>query len=486
FNLNMTEEIEAALMNLPDTATLLKEPKHLEALVPLLFPSLCIKGQMGFFTAPFSYSFLFLTPTLKDLFTNDNWLINIDSKNISDQTALKDSFFDVTSLILNRLYNENINIDYEETIQVKHAETGLTKYYKIISKFDFVEVKTSSPIKKLTKKQIHEILNNWQNTSLTEKYIPIKNFSFEGFVIGNAVDVTKREILSALESLMVTNESNIDYNEGLLYLQQLTRSFLEMPEIEFGSTYIQETAWQNSTDWTLLRRFDSNLLFPALSNKDCAYGKVIATKQAVIIGDLNQVKNLSQLELELREKKYRSLLLIPLFDELGNVLGIMEIGSPLPYRFNQMTVLSLKGFTELYSLGMNSFVKEIDNQVRLTMQQQFTSIHPSVEWKFKEAATIFYWTKTSGKTQSTLPPIIFKDVYPLYGQADIVSSSQLRNKYVTADLIDNLKRVNELMEVCKKQIQFHLLDVYWKRTSTYLNKLIKGEFVSKDETQIIG
>ena len=249
---------------------------------------------------------------------------------------------------------------------------------------------------------------------------------------------------------------------------------------------MQDSHWQESTTWGILRHFDKDIIRPSFKDENGIYGGAIAQRKAVTIGDLTAEKHLGPLEKELIKRGFKSLMLAPIYHDNGEIGGIVEIASPLPYRFNQMTVLKLKDFIDLYAMGMNKFVKEISNKVRLTVQQEFTSIHPSVEWKFNDAATEFYWSKTAQQNQSPIRPIVFKDIYPIYGQADIVGSSKLRNKFIADDLIDNLERANQLMQKCYNAVGFHLLDLYLNKTNTYLNRLKKGEFVSNDETEIVG
>ena len=479
------ESMKEGLEKFSTPDVLSKHREELEGIMPLLFPLLFMEGQMGFLGIPFSKEFVSMTPSFKDLFQNEEWEINVGVMG-EHHTKARHISLDAGNLVLNRFYGENVDLVFSEIMRFRHRETGLEKHCKINIILDYVEVEALKPLKKLTRKQIHQLLNDWEDENLWLKCFPPENFSFEGFVVGQVVDVTDREILSLLETMMAKEEGDVDYGDGLLYIQNLVRSFLQKPEVDFGSTYVQDSQWQESTTWNLLRRFDASLMRPSFKDPNGIYGTVLAQNKAVTVGDLSIEKHLGPLENELLKRGYKSLLLAPVYNEDGKVGGIMEIASPQAYRFNQMTVLKLQEFVELYAMGMTKFVKEIDNKVRLTIQQQFTSIHPSVEWKFRDAATEFYWSRTSGHNQTAISPIVFKDIYPIYGQADIVSSSKLRNKFIAQDLIENLERVNALMESCYKEVEFHLLDVYLNKTKAYHERLKNGEFVSSDETEIVG
>ncbi len=476
--------MEEGLGKLPPIEELLANRNQLEGVVPLLFPLLFMEGQMGFLTVPFTKDFVFMTPSFKDLLQNEVWEINMS--NLVGHSRARHGALDAGNLVLNRFYGENVDLIFSEILRVRHMVTGLEKHFKINIILDFVEVKALKPLKKLSRQQIHQLLNEWEDQSLWLKYIPPENFAFEGFVVGQVIDVTDREILSLVETMMAKEEGDVDYGDGLIFLQNQVRSFLQMPELDFGSTYVQDSKWQESTTWSLLRHFDAKIMRPSFKDPKGIYGRAISQNKAIAVGDLAQEKHLGPLEKEILKRGYKSLLLAPVYNEDGGVGGIMEIASPQPYRFNQMTVLKLQEFVDLYAMGMTKFVREIDNKVRLTIQQQFTSIHPSVEWKFRNAATEFYWSRTAGQGQAVIRPIVFKDIYPIYGQADIVGSSKLRNKFIAEDLIENLQQVNNLMETVYKEAGFHLLDVYLGKTKAHLERLQKGEFVSKDETEIVG
>ena len=77
--------------------------------------------------------------------------------------------------------------------------------------------------------------------------------------------------------------------------------------------------------------------------------------------------------------------------------------------------------------------KEEENLIEAIIQQECTSIHPSVLWKFEKEAKHFIKEQFNGN-QVSFNKIGFEDVYPLYGQIDIKGSSQARNWATKKDL----------------------------------------------------
>ncbi|NRA52027.1 MAG: GAF domain-containing protein, partial [Phaeodactylibacter sp.] len=172
-------------------------------------------------------------------------------------------------------------------------------------------------------------------------------------------------------------------------------------------------------------------------------------------------------------------------DHEGRVVGIFELGAPGPYRFSHVTLFQLDEFISLMETGTNTFLSEMENAISLTVQEEFTSIHPSVEWKFRAVASKCYWERVIDQRQAMPDPIVFKDVYPIYGQADIVSSSKQRNKSIQADLTENLEKVYEVILQCREKVRFHLLDIYAEKVKVHLEKLSAGSITSSEESIVV-
>jgi hypothetical protein len=99
-------------------------------------------------------------------------------------------------------------------------------------------------------------------------------------------------------------------------------------------------------------------------------------------------------------------------------------------------------------------ITELHNRVRAVIQNYYTTLHPSVYWKFRREAQNYIEHTNNGLTY-TLKEIKFKDVYPLYGQVDISESSITRNLSVTTDLGIQLSQLiiilTELSKAVDKQ-----------------------------------
>ncbi len=478
------ESIEADCQQDPQNWDSMIQLEDVNSLMLQLFSSFFFKDQIGFIKGPFeNHRFRFQTDTFQNLLNEDRWEIKISSKKFMNASA--QNVLMAGTVVLNTFYDQKVDFFAGEGMTLRDRETKMEKHYKFDIQLEYLKVKAVKPLKSLSERQIHKLYNNLYDKQLWLKYIPPENFIFEGFVVGFLNDVTKAEILSTAKEMAANEGGKSNHEEELRYMEILTRSYLDMPDLQFGVLQTIYGPWIESLTWCLLRRYEASLIQPSLEDPQSAYGKVMQDGKPVIVEDLRNKKYLSPLEKAIMASGIRSLLLAPLFNNEGKITSIFELASHEPYRLSQLTLLQLEEFMSLLEIGSNKFIQEMDNSVRLTIQQEFTSIHPSVEWKFRKVASNYFWERVIEERQSTPDDIVFEDVYPLYGQADIVSSSKQRNYSIQTDMEDNLERLYKVLISCRETVHFHLLDIFAEQVKEHLQRLEKGAFVSSDESIIV-
>lgn len=459
--------------------------EEIQASMAMVFPIFFMGNQMGFISGIFDgpQKSSLQTREMEKLFESDEWEIKLNPhrvEKVADQNTIL-----AGSIILERFYDHKFNVHSFQEISLRNTSTGLEKHFKLNLILDYIDVKAVSPVRPLNERQIHSLLNDMYNEKLWEELLPPDNFLFEGFVVGILEDVTRVKTLSTIKELMGVEGGKVDQMQLLNRLQRLLCSYLEIPDLRFGSLQHNDAPWVDSSTWSLLRKYDRPLVTASFSDRRGPYGKLLHGGKPVILEDLNGHQYLPPLEQKLRDQGFRSLLLAPMHDDEGNIISVFELASPQTFQFSELTLFQLEEIIPLLNAGSNRFIQETKNAIRLTVQQEFTSIHPSVEWKFNQVAGKFYWDQVIAAEQSSIDPIVFKDVYPLYGQADIVSSSRQRNESIRADLMDNLERLLQLLMSCRETVPFHLLEVYSVKLSSHLKRLQEGAFVSNDESLIV-
>ena len=184
------------------------------------------------------------------------------------------------------------------------------------------------------------------------------------------------------------------------------------------------------------------------------------------------------------EEGIQSLVLAPIKNGDNRIIGILEIGSPTPYDLNSFTVLQLQEILPLFQTALKRSREDVDNQIEVIIREQYTALHPSVEWQFIENAYELMEEREKNGARAAIKPILFKEVYPLYGQSDIVGSSKLRNEATQADLLDNLHRILTILHQSLDFFSFPIVE----HAIEMLNQIVRNlrkEIKSNDEFRIL-
>ncbi|PPK88028.1 hypothetical protein CLV84_0991 [Neolewinella xylanilytica] len=342
--------------------------------------------------------------------------------------------------ILKQCYGVELDIDPTAMLTVPDPRTRLTRFYKPIFNHDYVAVKVEGKLPKLRDVQIQRLLNNIHDTELWQKLLPPEVFSFHGFHLAELHDVTAEESLSRLKHRLISRDAVLDV-ERVKELANLVRLHFQLPHLQLGLTavdYPQERAVDHEyrIRYNLLADEVATLTDPAYAGS--IYERVFKSGEMLVVQDLRDLSAPTLLEERLIDLGYRSLLLAPLLSQGKHVIGIVELASPEPNVLNAFMESKFEEIRGLFRTAVERSREYINNRIEVILREQYTSLHPTVEWRFTEAAFNILKRQEEG-----LPPVAeeirFKKVYPLYGQLDIVGSSNLRNAAIYQDLIDNLR-----------------------------------------------
>lgn len=276
----------------------------------------------------------------------------------------------------------------------------------------------------------------------------LENYQLSGQLLLEGSDVTERETIRHIIGLLIDRDSILRpdkfrrINKRLRSLFRATNSLILSVENEQMRLFM-------STERKELRASVYSMQSLAESHFSRA-------------ADANRVWNITDLSLDcqsdcermLVHQGVRSMLLIPLVVRaLKNkgakqLAGIVGLISDRPHNFDG---LDCKYAEEL----MPAFTAAL----RQAIQQRFTNIHPAVEWRFLQEAERRSWGLAS-------EPIVFANVYPLYGISDIRGSSEERNRAIQTDLLEQFQLGMQVVEaVCQfqesslgEQLQLDLLD----------------------------
>src|SRR5690606_27943232 len=111
---------------------------------------------------------------------------------------------------------------------------------------------------------------------------------------------------------------------------------------------------------------------------------------------------------------------------------------------------------------------ELTNLTDALIQKEYTSIHPSVAWKFRKEAENYI---KSPNQDYTFKEISFRDVFALYGEIDIRNSSIARNNCIKQDMQNQLKMLLEVLDELKFKTNLNLLEQRKFELNSYFNNL---------------
>jgi len=455
----------------------------LSLLMMMIIPAALSPSQMVKVSAPFEMNPIYCSSDLKGMMEADkaSYVINQDKEIIYCAMVVN-----ACSLILNKYYGQTLKVETPVGISIQWPGEKLERYYKVEMNPQFVDIKKTKPLKPLSQEQINQLLSNIYDIDLWLKHIPPENFEFQGFVIGTLLDITEENALSQLKYALLEKDAVVE-RENVDQLQHLLRTYFNLPDLRLGITAIDypledAVPHKYKIRYDFLSREVEQLLAP--ENRNSVYEKACRYNEVLLIEDLKAVSQKTPIEEKLLANGIRSIIVAPLFNKNKRVIGLLEIGAPKPYQLHSFVELKFKEVTGLFSMAVERSRDEIDNRIEAIIREQFTAVHPSVEWKFIENSYRLLEKREQDPQNAMIDPIVFNDVYPLYAQADIVSSSVKRNQAIQEDLIDNLQKVDKVLSQALTLGEYPLLS----KIQMQVEKNIKGletDFNSNDESRIV-
>lgn len=385
------------------------------------------------------------------------------------------------TLILNGYYNQNVDFGKPLFYDIPD-KNGIVKHYRILYNADFLEIYPTENTKLLNQTEIEELIDNYDNIDLWKKAFPENSWYLKGFAIISLVDVTVESAVSNLKSnLLKTDVEKSKLNDSF---ESIFRSVFKIPDLKIGFTFYDE----EENIFTTPPFKDENFQSFILLNQNeadcknalcgCSYESLIENNKLFIIPDvskfaLNQ-KN-DRFATHLSTQGIQSFLLAPVIKD-NKLLGLIELASPTIRALNSVNANKLDLILPYLSDTIEKSNSDMENQLEAIIQKEYTSIHPSVYWKFKKEAKNYLHSNISIKDY-TFKEIVFKDVYPLYGQIDIKNSSENRNNAIINDLKEQITQVITIIEILNfdkkmgviEQKKFELQSFLSELDQTYKN-----------------
>jgi hypothetical protein len=379
------------------------------------------------------------------------------------------------NIILSAYYGYNVDFKRPFYYNIPDA-SGTMRNYRILYNGDFMDVEKTANAPEITSEDLDELLENFDDVAVWKKKFPPGSWVFRGFVIANIFDVTLDVSISDFKSYLLKNEST----EGKVVAEfgEIFRSIFNLPDLKIGfSDYNEEDGvfekllYKNAPSFILRNQTFQNCN-DALC--DTSYYTLFKQKGLYIVTNTKKYHKLypkNVLYKKLLDQGIKSAILAAIVSE-GKVLGVLEIVSP---NVNDLNTVNANKLKDIMPYMIDSVVRskaKVEKDLELIIQEECTSIHGSVHWKFKREAKRYLKALSEG-TPTYYREVVFDNVYPLYGQMDIKGSSEARNQATKKDLELQLKHIQKII---KKIYRIEALPIYEQidfRISEYLREFRK-------------
>ena len=378
------------------------------------------------------------------------------------------------------------NLEPGLVMTVHDEEVGLDRHFSLDVDPRFTSVRLVRDIEKPSSEDIARLLAEPTNIDLWTEVLPPDAFEFDGLTVITAVDVTPHEVISRLKNDLIEGDSMAS-PEKIDRLQHRLRNLLRCPDLSLGLIAFDRRADVEAIEGA--RAVGKSLLLceecaPTCPNRaNSYYAGVFEGTDPVIVQDLKASKVRTGYEHHLRKYGHRSLLLYPL--HVGDQLvGLMELASPHPGDLNAFNARKLVDVVPLFATTLKRNLDELEDHVQALIKQKYTAIHPSVEWRFREAALRYLEEKERGDVSPELEQIVFHDVYPLYGLVDMRNSTRTRNEAIGADLSDQLQLALDVINAAGQIRPLPALEEVGYLLTQHLDR-IGSELRSDDESGVL-
>ena len=478
---NLLKEIESYPLlkkGFEDVELIKKYEAPIGKLCRTLFPDALLSNEIKAVVPPFVFTPIYTSSRFEKIFKGTDPSLVYSLKDIDEDTFYLYSCYS----ILGSYYGYPMKAGGPMMVEIEDKNNETKKMYRMAFNADLMEFVPTEKSIEITEEDFYELLDNFENIDFWKQKFPPNSWIMRGIGVINLMDVTVDESHATITSnlLIKSKDSFENIRKGI-------RNLFSSNTIEVGMVTFNENELvpvHKSNVRSILLGEDVTL--------DCAenmcqytFKKLVDQKQPLVISDVRKFHKLSKSAMSKRlvELNIKSYIIAPLIYE-DELLGFMELSSSNKYELNTVSLSRINEILPVLAMATKRFKTEEQNRVEAIIQQECTTIHSSVKWRFEIEARKFM-AKQFNNEQPVFQDIIFKDVYPLYGQLDIKNSSVRRNEAVKSDLIRQINEVKKILQHAFVQTKITAYEELIYRVDEYKNEIRKG-LSAGSEHKILG
>ena len=479
------EEAPELRQIIDDTSVLEQHQEFIELLMTAIVPAGRREDYYAMAVGPFGIAPFYESPGWRGLGVGDIERFH-ERLNIPPDQLMFGKLMWAYEFLLQHWGGVEADLQYAVVMTVRDEEVGLDRHFSLGVDPRFISVRLLRDIEKPSPEVVARPLAEPTNLDLWTETLPPDAFEFDGMTVITGVDVTPHEVVSRLKNDLIEKDS-MESLERIDQLQNRLRSLLGRPELMLGLIAFDRRADVDSIEGA--RAVGRSLLLcdecaPTCPNRASShYAAVFHETDPVIVRDLMDSEARTGYEHHLRSHGHRSLLIYPLLVD-GKLVGLMELASPRPGDLNAFNARRLVDVVPLFAATLKRNLDRREDRVQALIKRKYTAIHSAVEWRSRDAALNYLELSDRGEVSPELEEIVFNEVYPLYGLADIRSSSRIRNEAIRDDLREQLQLALDVINVAGQIRPLPALEEVGHLLTRHLHQ-IESDLRSDDESGVL-
>ncbi|MBD2768562.1 GAF domain-containing protein [Hymenobacter sp. BT664] len=454
-----------------------------EALMLAIFPPASFATDISGVVGPFQRHCFYATRHFAEVMLNKDGTIkqplNIDLPTMERQLGLMAYHF-----VLHRVYGASLPSLGTIIFTVPDYQIGLYRHYGVDFNSDFVTVKVVGEPPALTPEQIEMLIHNRHRPEYWRELLPPEHFELEGFNFLQLVDVTDQEILSELKYDLLEHDV-LQTPARFEQIQEKLRVLFAQPTLQLGIAAYDE---KKRVFEDFGRKINHSFLTKKVAHQSAdssfrlIYDRLLQEREPLVLKDVATADIPEDLRAQILGLGIHSAILALL--PYGNdTVGLLELGSPHVGGLDEFDMDKVAQFIPLFAVAVKRNAEELQTRVQAIIREKFTAIHPTMEWRFMDAARNLLAKLDAGNRTAEMEPIVFEEVYPMHGSCDIRGSSTARNEAIQGDLIEHLNLADKVLKKALECQQLPILDELKFYVTKHLKRLREG-MLTGDEANI--
>jgi hypothetical protein len=390
-------------------------------------------------------------------------------------------------LILKKWYDIDLIGGNAFICSYPEREHNIHNYFELEWDPQFIDISTTMELPPLANDfffrchQVRDLVNYPQLATL----LPLDQFTFDGLVITRIREVSERETVSSIRSILQL-ENSLEDAQLVHELQQQIRYLLRRQEAEIGFTAFYDT--DDAVELPMVN-FASVVLRNIRETAECIrFSRHLAAELQESPNYFWQKKQKSAegsdlssnlIEQRLEKDGWNSALIAALYHD-KKVIGCLEIFTGDGEMVNKNTLIRIEHVRDVLQTAMQQYRQQVQSRITGLVKEHFTAVQSSVEWKFNNAAIRFLLQQHHGQS-AKMASVVFDEVFPLYGVIDIKNSSGERNKAIQKDMLQQLLWVRNILEKIQQELYYPLIQEVLSRINRYMTTISDFLFAADEQ-----